>query len=112
MTSINNTPVLLVSKSTSTLPIIPEPLTAHLSWNAPVLNTDNSRLTDLAGFKIYYGPEMGNPVFEVDVPNPNRSELTLAFDPSNEGVCHYFSMTAYNSINIESSMSEEVSKCF
>lgn len=28
---------------------------ATLSWTPPTKNTDGSRLTDLAGYKIYYG---------------------------------------------------------
>ena len=29
--------------------------TATLSWTAPTQNTDDSALTDLAGFRVYYG---------------------------------------------------------
>jgi hypothetical protein len=37
----------------------PTPATSHsatLSWEAPTSNTNGSALTDLAGYRIYYGP--------------------------------------------------------
>jgi len=33
---------------------------ALLSWNAPSTNEDGTPLTDLAGYKIYYGTATGN----------------------------------------------------
>lgn len=30
-----------------------------LSWNAPLTNADGSPLTDLSGYKVYYGPRSG-----------------------------------------------------
>jgi hypothetical protein len=33
---------------------------ASLSWTPPTKNTDGTDLTDLAGFKVYYGPSSGN----------------------------------------------------
>src|SRR3977135_1995896 len=33
--------------------------TATLSWQAPTTNTDGAALTDLAGYRIYYGIDEG-----------------------------------------------------
>ena len=41
---------------------------ATLNWNAPTTNTDGSALTDLAGYKIYWGTAQGN--------YPNTQTLT------------------------------------
>ncbi len=34
--------------------------TITLAWDAPTTNTDGTPLTDLAGYKIYYGPTSGS----------------------------------------------------
>ena len=41
-----------------------------LSWTPPTENTDGTTLTDLAGYRIYYGPSEGN--------YPNRVEINTA----------------------------------
>ena len=38
----------------------PTPEGVTISWIAPTQNADGSRLTDLAGYKIYYGPATSN----------------------------------------------------
>ena len=81
--------------------------TALLSWTPPTENTDNSTLTDLAGYKIYYGT----------FPGVYGKSITL----NNEGLSSYlveelaaadwcFVMTAFNLSNIESAYSAEVCK--
>ena len=40
---------------------------AELAWDAPALNTDGSALTDLTGYKVYYGPSSGNYTGVLDV---------------------------------------------
>jgi ABC-type glycerol-3-phosphate transport system substrate-binding protein len=33
---------------------------ATLTWDAPTTNVDGTPLTDLAGYKVYYGTSLGN----------------------------------------------------
>jgi hypothetical protein len=71
---------------------------ATLAWNAPTKNADGSQLTDLAGYKIYYGVAPGVYSKSIDVGNNTThqiSNLTV-------GVTYYFTVTAYNTSGIES----------
>ena len=81
--------------------------TALVTWTAPAQNTDNSPLTDLAGFKVYYGifpGEYGTPEI---INNPGASSFLV----ENLGVADwFFTVTAFNSMGIESSYSQEVHK--
>jgi hypothetical protein len=81
--------------------------TALISWTAPTENTDNSTLTDLAGFKIYYGTFPGDYDKTITIDNVGLSSyLVEDLDPSD----WFFVMTAFNSSGIESAYSTEVSK--
>lgn len=79
--------------------------TADLSWTAPTTNTDGTTLTDLAGFKVYYGTSSGNYGAPVDI--GNQTSYTVAGLGSGT---YYFSVTAYNSSGNESTISNEGSK--
>ncbi len=81
--------------------------TALLSWNAPTSNEDGTALNDLAGYKIYYGTAPGNYTETIDVKDPALSSYQINNLTS---ATWYFVMTAYNSANIESTYSTEVSK--
>ena len=81
--------------------------TALISWTAPTENTDNTTLTDLAGFKIYYGTFPGEYGNTIMVANAGLSSYLV------EGLGAadwFFVMTAFNSSNIESAYSKEVFK--
>jgi hypothetical protein len=80
--------------------------TATLTWNAPTSNTDSSPLTDLAGYKIYYGTAPAQYGTPIDV------GLTTTYPVNNltDGLTYYFSVTAYNASRTESGFSSEVSK--
>ncbi len=81
--------------------------TALLSWTPPTENTDGSMLADLAGYRVYYGTQPGNYTESVEIANPGlASYLIENLAPAN----WYFVMTAYNTSNIESAYSPEVSK--
>ena len=77
-----------------------------LSWEAPSTNEDGTPLTDLAGYKIYYGTAPGNYTQNIDVGNVT----TYTFTNLTGGLTYYFVATAYNTARIESSYSNEVSK--
>ena len=80
---------------------------ATLSWTPPTENTDGSPLTDLAGFKLYYGVESGNYPAQVEIDNPGVT--TYVVEGLAEGTW-YFAATAYNSAGIESDYSAEATK--
>ncbi len=79
---------------------------ATLSWDAPTTNVDGSPLTDLAGYKIYYGTSSSNYSKVVDAGNV----LTYVITDLNEGQTYYFAVTAYDTSDNESDYSNEVSK--
>ncbi len=87
-------------------PINPTPTSTGsvaLAWNPPITNSDGSQLTDLAGYKIYYGPSSGNYTNSVDL--GNISSFTIG-DLTAGTWC--FTTTAYDSLGNESSYSNEV----
>ena len=77
-----------------------------LRWDAPTTNTDDTPLTDLAGFNIYQGTETG--VYG----SPVNVGYTLCYLVTGltAGITYYFAATAYNVSANESSYSNEVSK--
>jgi len=81
--------------------------TALVSWTAPAENTDNSTLTDLAGFKIYFGIFPGEYDNSITVNNAGLSSFLV----ENLGAADwFFVMTAINSSGNESVYSKEVFK--
>jgi hypothetical protein len=104
-------------KATTSLPAFsitvaapqPEPTVraATLSWAPPTENTDGSALTNLAGYRIYYGT--------------SATALTQVVQLSSAGITtyvvenlapstYYFSVRAYNAAGAESTNSNVVSK--
>ncbi len=78
-----------------------------LSWQAPSLNTDGSALTDLAGYRIYYGTTQGNYTEQITIENPGIT--TYVVDNLSPNTW-YFAATAFNEANIESNFSGEASQ--
>jgi hypothetical protein len=81
--------------------------TALLTWTPPTENTDNSALTDLAGYKIYYGTSSASYDDTITISNPGLTSY-LVENLASSG--WYFVMTSVNSSGIESSYSIEVTK--
>ena len=79
---------------------------ALVTWMPPTANNDSSLLTDLAGFRIYFGTSSGTYLRSVDVDNPGTSSYLIEQLASSEW---YFAMTAYNNSGVESPLSPEVS---
>ena len=78
---------------------------ATLAWNAPTTNTDGTLLTDLAGYKIYYGTSSGNYTSVIDVGN------ATTYTASNlSSGAYYFAVTSYDISGTESAYSNEASK--
>jgi len=80
---------------------------ATLSWNPPTRNDDGSTLTDLAGYRIYYGRDSGSLGRTVVINNPG---LTRYMIENLESARWYFSMTSVNSDGVESNRTAVVSK--
>lgn len=80
---------------------------ATLSWNPPTQNIDGTPLTDLAGYRIYYGRDPNVLGRSVSITNPG---LTSYMVENLQTGLWYFVMTSINSEGVESRRSEFVSK--
>lgn len=80
---------------------------ATLSWTAPTQNEDGSPLTDLAGYKLYWGTTPGSYTDSITVDNPG---LTLFVVDNLPAGSYEFVATAYNSSGVESAYSNPASK--
>jgi len=81
--------------------------TATLSWNPPTENTDGTTLTDLAGYRIYYGRSENQLNRTIVINNPGLTRYVV------ENLAQanwYFSMTSVNTDGVESRRSTPVSK--
>lgn len=81
---------------------------ATLSWQAPQTNADGSALTDLAGFRIYYGTASGSYSQTINVADPTATRYTISSLPGS--ATYFFVLRAYDKNNVESAPSPEVSK--
>jgi Fibronectin type III domain len=90
--------------STSTTPVN---RSAALSWEAPTTNTNGSALTDLAGYRIYYGSTSDDLKQSVQI--TNVSTLTYIVNDLTPGTW-YFAVMAVTSTGSESALSNVVSK--
>ena len=80
---------------------------ATLRWSAPTTRTDGTPLTNLAGYRIYYGNAPGRYPNGVSIPNPGLSSYVLANLAS---ATYYFVITAYDAAGAESNYSAAASK--
>ena|ERR1700726_4636934 len=80
--------------------------TATLSWTAPDQNTDGTPLTNLAGYRIYYGTGANDLTQVIEIPTVGITEYVV--DNLTAGQ-YYFSIRAYSSAGIESALSNVVS---
>jgi hypothetical protein len=76
-----------------------------LSWDPPTTYTDGTPLTDLSGYKVYYGAASSNYSQTINVGNTNTYTVTNLSDGT-----FYFAVTAYDVSGNESAYSNEVSK--
>ena len=79
---------------------------AVVTWNAPTQNSDGSPLTDLAGYKVRWGPASQNYTFAVSVNGANATTFRTPLDPGD----WYFAVTAVNAAGQESAPSSEDSR--
>jgi len=73
-----------------------------LSWAAPTENSDGSTLTNLAGYKIYYGQAQGDYTNSITINNAGITSYVVEnLTPS----LYYFVATSVNSQGVESAYS-------
>jgi Fibronectin type III domain len=93
--------------ATSTPLAAPGSRAATLSWEAPTANTNGSPLTDLSGYRIYYGSAPGELTRTVQIPTIGLQ--TYVIDDLEPGTW-YFAVMAVASNGAESSLSNVVIK--
>lgn len=80
-------------------------VSSNITWLPPTQNVDDSAFTDLVGYKLYIGSEPGR--FEIvrELQEPGLTEYVLEDLPAGT---YYVGMTAVNTQNIESPLSNVV----
>ncbi len=79
---------------------------ATISWLPPSTNTNGTSLTNLAGYKIYYGTSATSLSQSAQIASPGITSYVI--ENLSPGTW-YFSMVSYNSANVQSSPSQVVS---
>jgi hypothetical protein len=79
---------------------------ATLSWEAPTTNTNGTALTNLAGYRIYYGSSASDLSQKVQLNGVGVQ--TYVFDNLQAGTW-YFAVMAVTSAGVESALSNKVS---
>ena len=74
-----------------------------LTWESPTTNSDGSALTDLSGYKVYYGTSTGNYAYSVDVGSTAGASIS-----SLSAGTWCFAVTAYDTSGNESDYSDSV----
>jgi hypothetical protein len=80
---------------------------ATLSWNPPTENSDGTALTDLAGYRIYYGRNADNLTQVVVLNNPGLTRYVI--ENLTPAIWH-FEMTSVNAEGTESRRTQTASK--
>ena len=73
----------------------------RLAWDPPATNTDGTPLTDLAGYRLYWGSTSGQYDHVSDVGLVTEAEITAELPA-------FFAVTAYDAAGNESGFSEEL----
>jgi hypothetical protein len=78
-------------------------LDLRLAWDPPTSNEDGSPVTDLAGYTVHYGENSGA---YSDTLDAGAREFAVVSGLTS-GKTYYFAVSAYNSLGLGSSLSEE-----
>lgn len=81
-------------------------VSATLSWNPPTTDALGVPLSDLAGFRIYYGTQPGNLASVIEINNPGITRFVI--ENLNAGR-YYFAVSAYDVNGNSSNQSQTVS---
>lgn len=76
-----------------------------LQWQPPTENTDGTPLTDLAGYRIYYGVDPADLSDLIKLPNPGLTTYVIEELTPNTW---YFAMTSVNERGQESDLSNQL----
>jgi len=80
---------------------------ATVSWTAPTTNSDDTALTDLAGYRIAYGRAADDLAESADIPNPGLTTYTVSNLTSGQW---FFAVYAVNSAGAQSDVSNVATK--
>ena len=80
---------------------------ATLSWQPPTTNSDGSPLTNLAGYRVYWGTTPGSYASSATVTNPGITSYVVESLTPNT---YYFAVKAINTTGVESVFSNSASK--
>lgn len=80
---------------------------ATLSWDAPTKNADGSALTNLAGYRIFYGTSRTSLTHSITI---NSVGITAYVISNLNAGTYYFAIKSYNTAGVQSNMSAIVSK--
>ena len=91
--------------------IVVQPLlrTATVSWTPPTTFVDGTPLTNLAGFRIFYGQSLTALTSSATIPSP---DITSAVIEGLSSGTWYFAVKAYTTANVESDLSAVREKTF
>jgi hypothetical protein len=78
-----------------------------ITWTAPTTYTNGSALTNLAGYRVYYGTSSNALSQSVDVPNAGATDQVVQ---NLTAGTWYFAVVAYTNTGLESAFSSVVSK--
>jgi len=93
--------------SSSTRSASPDGRTATVSWDAPTTNNNGTPLTDLAGYRIYYGSSPENLSHSVQISTVGLQ--TYVIDDLEPGTW-YFAVRAVAANGTESTLSDVAAK--
>jgi hypothetical protein len=82
-------------------------LSVTLNWVPPTENADGSTLTDLTGYRLYYGKVSGQYTHEIHI---NTAGTTIYNVDNLSAGTYYFAATAVNSAGVESDLSRELER--
>ena len=85
----------------------PSTSSASLDWAAPTTNTNGSALTNLGGYKIYYGTSSSRLSSTITISNPGLQTYVVEGLPI--GTTYYFAIVAVTTGGVESADSAVVS---
>jgi hypothetical protein len=81
--------------------------TATLHWSVPTQNTDDSALTNLAGFRVYHGTRPDSLAALTTVTNPATTSTVIR---NLDSGTHYFAVSSLTNSGAESALSDVRSK--
>jgi hypothetical protein len=94
------------SGSTSGTPPTASARTVTINWMPPTENTNDTPLTNLAGYNIHYGTSSGNLTQKISISNPGIATYVVSDLAPGK---YYFAVAAVNSSGTESPLSAQVS---